>query len=98
MKRDQLIGIWLSKAIFDYVDTEATKAGISRPELIRQILLNEFISIHAANQGLSAQQYIAHLIKGGQVGQLDQKLVEELIAANSNDKEVVNGEQQQHCC
>ncbi len=87
MKRDHLIGLWLSKPLYDHIDTQAAEAEVSRPEAIRQILLNEFINTHAASRGLSKQQYITHLIEGGQ---LDQKLMEELI----NNMEVTDGQHQ----
>jgi len=95
MKRDHLIGVWLSKPLFDHIDTQATNVGISRPAAIRKILLSEYINTQATKAGLTAQQYIAQLIQGGHVGHLDQKLIEELIAnANSKTREVTDGQHQ----
>ncbi|MEW8308196.1 MAG: hypothetical protein G8D88_13850 [gamma proteobacterium symbiont of Ctena orbiculata] len=94
MKRDQLIGLWVSKPLFDHIQKQATETGITRPEFIRQILLNEYLTTQADQLGLSVDQYINQLVEQGQLAELTSKKLEAFIS--SVGKEASHGRQQQH--
>lgn len=92
MKRDQLIGLWLSKPLFDHVDQCATDAGVTRPEFIRQILLTEYLNAQAGQLGISTTEYVGQLVEQGRLTELTNKKLEEFI----ENMEVSHGRQQQH--
>lgn len=94
MKRDQLIGLWLSKPLFDHVDQCATDAGVTRPEFIRQILLTEYLNTQADQIGCSTTEYVGQLVEQGRLDELTNKKLEEFILNLSAEES--HGRQQQH--